>query len=138
MTLDQLLISLGVVLARDETGAIASHRIPTPLPSTIYAVVTEQGEGPASTGHGYQERTRLVLVMLYGASGNAAGKRQLDTLMAWLRRQATSVDRWPGLRLQRVELADATPVLYDTVTGTHYAGQRLQLTFIQNTQEVTP
>ncbi|CAM4237901.1 hypothetical protein [Deinococcus marmoris] len=133
MTLDQLLTSLGVALARDEAGNIASHLIPTPQPAGIYAVVTEQGESETGTGYGYQERTRLVLVMLYGASGNMSGKRQLDTLMAWFRRQASSVDRWPGLRVQRVELADATPIMFDAETNSHYAGQRLSVTFIQNT-----
>lgn len=138
MTLDQLLTQLGVVLARDETGIVASHLVPTPLPRTIYAVVTEQSGGLEIQGHGFQARTRLCLVMFYGAAGTVAGKQQLTTLLAWFRRQASSIDRWPGLRLQSVHLADDSPVTFDAATNQHYAGQRLQLTFIQNTQEVTP
>ena len=51
MTLDQLLAQLGVALARDDTGAVASHLVPDPLPptGTVYAVTTVRRK-PADGG----------------------------------------------------------------------------------------
>ncbi|MBZ9752726.1 hypothetical protein K7W42_17940 [Deinococcus sp. HMF7604] len=136
MTLDQLLDSLGVRLARDDTGAVASHMVPNPLPEpgTIYAVTSET-EGAPVQGHGFQERQRLVLVMLYGAAPNAAGKRTLDLLLAHLKARAGEVDRHPTLRLRHggASPADTMPTRFDRDTRTHYAGQRFALTYVHST-----
>lgn len=136
MTLDQLLLSLGLSLALDETGAVASHLLPAALPPTgeLYAVVSETGDSLITQGHGFQERRRLVLVMVYGGRPTGEGKRQVDLVLAHLRRRApTEVDRHPGLRLQSLRLADAAPVAYDAKGRTHYGGQRLTLTYLQST-----
>lgn len=137
MTLDQLLAQLGVALARDDTGAVASHLVPEPLPptGTIYAVTSDTGDSLVSQLHGAQERQRLVLVMLYGAAPTAAGKRQLDILLAHLKARANQVDRHPTLRLRQggASPADGMPTRFDPATRTHYAGQRFALTYVQAT-----
>lgn len=135
MTLDQLLLDLGLKLARDEAGAVASHLLPNPLPATgtLYAVVSETGDSLVRQGHGYQERRRLVLVMVYGAPATMAGKDQVELVLSNLRRRATTeVDRHPRIRLQSLRLADAAPVAYAGSSRTHYGGQRLALTYIQS------
>ncbi len=135
MTLDQLLAQLGVALARDDTGAVASHMVPDPLPptGTIYAVTSDTGDSLVSQLHGAQERQRLVLVMLYGAAPTTAGKTQLDLLLAHLKRRAGEVDRHPTLKLRRggASPADGMPTRFDAVTRTHYAGQRFALSYLQ-------
>jgi hypothetical protein len=136
MTLDQLLDALGVALARDDTNAVASHMVPNPIPpvGTIYAVTSET-EGAPVQGHGFQERQRLVLVMLYGAPPTAAGKRQLDLLLAHLKARAKEIDRHPTLRLRKggASPADSMPTRFDSTTRTHYAGQRFALTYVHST-----
>ncbi|UQN06765.1 hypothetical protein [Deinococcus sp. QL22] len=135
--MDQLLDSLGVHLARDDTGQVASHMVPNPLPpsGTIYAVTSGETEGAPRNGHGHQERQRLVLVMLYGAPPTAAGKRQMDLLLAHLKARANQVDRHPTLKLRTggARPADSMPTRFDTATRTHYAGQRFALTYVQAT-----
>jgi len=134
--LDQLLDSLGVYLARDDTGQVASHMVPNPLPApgSIYAVTSET-EGAPRAGHGYQQRQRLVLVMLYGAPPSAAGKRQLDLLLAHLKARAREIDRHPTLKLRTggASPADSLPTRFDAATRTHYAGQRFALNYVQAT-----
>lgn len=134
--MDQLLDQLGVHLARDDIGQVASHMVPNPLPptGTIYAVTSET-EGAARDGHGHQQRQRLVLVMLYGAPPTAAGKRQLDLLLAHLQTRAKEIDRHPTLKLRTggASPADSLPTRFDTTTRTHYAGQRFALTYVQAT-----
>ncbi|AFD27734.1 hypothetical protein [Deinococcus gobiensis] len=135
MTLDQLLLDLGLKLARDEAGAVASHLLPNPLPAagTLYAVVSETSDSLVRQGHGYQERRRLVLVMVYNGLPTMAGRDQVELVLSNLRRRATTeVDRWPRLRLQSLRLADAAPVTYASNSRTHYGGQRLALTYIQS------
>ncbi|MVN88768.1 hypothetical protein GO986_18680 [Deinococcus sp. HMF7620] len=136
MTLDQLLDDFGVVLARDEAAQVVSHMVPNPLPptGTIYAVTSET-EGSPVQGHGFQERQRLVLVMLYGAAPTAAGKRTLDLLLAHLKARAKEIDRHPTLRLRQggASPADTMPTRYDSATRTHYAGQRFALTYLHRT-----
>lgn len=133
MTLDQLLLDLGLVLARDETKAVASHLLPNPLPAAgkLYAVVSETGDSLVRQGHGYQERRKLVLVMVYNGLPTMEGKRLVETMLAYLRRRVTTeVNGYPAVRLQSVRLADAAPVAYANLT--HYGGQRLSLTYIQS------
>ena len=140
-TIDDLLTSLGVQLARDSSGAVLSNNPPNPLPAlgTLYAIVTETAGNGQRPGSSQQERRRLVLVMVYGAAGTAAGRQQLTTLLGHLRRRLPAeVDRHPGIRVQRggVTLADEAPITYDPVTKTHYGGQRVVLTYIQNTTPI--
>lgn len=135
MTLDQLLLDLGLVLARDETKAVASHLLPNPLPAAgaLYAVVSETGDSLVSQGHAYQERRRLVLVMVYNGLPTAEGKRLVEAMLAHLRRRVTTeVKTFPGVRLQSLHLADAAPVTYAANSRTHYGGQRLALTYVQS------
>lgn len=140
MTLDQLLLDLGLVLARDESKAPASHMLPN-LPQVpagqIYAVALESGDSVLTQGHGWQRRKRLLLVMLYGAPPTVEGKRLLEgKLLALRTRACNDVDRHPGLRLEGLTLADAPPTLYDAETRTHYGGQRLALTYVQRTLDI--
>lgn len=126
-----------MALARDDTGAVASHLVPTPLPptGTVYAVTSDTGDTLVRQLHGAQERQRLVLVMLYGAAPTAAGKGQLDLLLAHLKRRAGEIDRHPTLKLRRggASPADGMPTRFDAATRTHYAGQRFALTYVQCT-----
>lgn len=135
MTLDQLLLDLGLVLTRDETKAVASHLLPSPLPEAgkLYAVVSETGDSLVSPGYGFQVRRKLVLVMVYNGLPTMAGRDQIELVLSNLRRRVTTeVDRWPRLRLQSLRLADAAPVAYAGNSRTHYGGQRLALTYIQS------
>ncbi|MFW8627629.1 hypothetical protein [Deinococcus sp. ME38] len=136
LTLDQLLDGLGVTLARDSAGTVASHLVPDPLPTTgtVYAVTSDTGDTLVRQGHGFQERQRLVLVMLYGAAPTTAGKGQLDILLAHLKRRAGEIDRHPTLKLRRggASPADGMPTRFDAATRTHYAGQRFALTYLQS------
>lgn len=133
MTLDQLLLDLGLVLTRDETKAVASHLLPSPLPEAgkLYAVVSETGDSLVSPGYGFQVRRKLVLVMVYNGLPTMEGKRLVEALLAHLRRRVTTeVGAYPGIRLQSLALADAAPVTY--ANRTHYGGQRLALTYVQS------
>jgi hypothetical protein len=133
LTLDQLLLDLGLVLTRDETKEVASHLLPSPLPAAgkLYAVVTETADSLLSQGHGFQQRRKLVLVMVYNGLPTAEGKRLVEAMLAHLRRRVTTeVNAYPGIRLQSLSLADAAPVAY--ANRTHYGGQRLSLTYIQS------
>lgn len=137
LTIDQLLDGLGVTLARDSAGAVASHLVPDPLPPVgrIYAVTSDTGDTLVRQLYGAQERQRLVLVMLYGAAPTTAGKTQLDLLLAHLKRRAGEIDRHPTLKLRRggASPADGMPTRFDPATRTHYAGQRFALTYVQVT-----
>lgn len=135
MTLDQLLIDLGLLLARDETKAVASHLLPNPLPEAgkLYAVVSETADSLVSPGYGFQVRRKLVLVMVYNGLPSAEGKRLVEAMLAHLRRRVTTeVTGYPGIRLQSLHLADAAPVTFAGNSRTHYGGQRLALTYIQS------
>ena len=135
MTLDQLLLDLGLVLARDETKAPASHLLPSPMPGAgqLYAVASETGDSVLSEGYGFQQRRKLVLIMVYNGLPTVEGKRLVEAMLAHLRRRVTTeVGAYPGIRLQSLTLADAAPVTYASNSRTHYGGQRLALTYIQN------
>lgn len=133
MTLDQLLEDLGLSLTRDTSGQVNSGTPPTPLPpvGTYYAVTqTTPGTVRTQLHGGAQDRVRFVLVSVYGAPDTAAGRRQLDIVMAHLRTRAKEIDRHPGIRVRECRPADENLDQRDATTGTRYASIRLALDFL--------
>ncbi len=133
MTLDDLLLDLGLLIAKDGTGAYNSARPPNPLPAvgTLYAVTQVTGDAPKTQLHGgRQDRTRLILISVYGSPDTAAGRRQLDIVMAHLRVRAKEIDRHLGIRVRECRAADATPDQRDATTSTRYAHQRIALDYL--------
>lgn len=133
MTLDDLLLDLGLRLARDAAGQVNSAAPPNPLPpvGTLYAVTQVTGDNLRAQLHGgAQDRTRLILVSVYGAPDTAAGRWQLEAVMAHLRHRARTIDRHRGIRVREVRAVDATPDQRDGPTGTRYAHQRIALDYL--------
>lgn len=118
---------------RDADGASLSHLLPSPLPpiGTIYAHVQAQnGTTDIRTTTG-SVRILPVLISLYGAAPTAAGKRQLEILLAWLHNRAKQVNRYPGLRVVECRSADDQQPEYHPETDQHYAHIRYLIRYQQ-------
>lgn len=110
-----------------------SNGPPNPLPpvGAIYAVVQEQSGSVDVDTKDAQIRVRPVLISLYGAAPTAAGKRQMEVLLAWLHKRASDVDRHPGIRVIECRSADDSPVQHDQPTGTHFCHIRYLIRYKQ-------
>lgn len=118
---------------RDKDGASLSHMLPEKPPpiGTIYAHVQAQNSTTDVLTAQAQIRVRPVLISLYGAAPTAAGKRQLDILLAHLHQRAREVNRHPSLRVIECLSADDQAPQYDPETEQHYAHIRYLIRYQQ-------